>query len=115
MKKTFVISGIILTSVIVLSSIYYILSSTETCNGFIVNFESSGDYMEFTIQNETTNERYTILADAHTNVYYCHHETDIYLGDLTSNLGSNVEATYKKYFNHNKYAKSIVVQVNHKN
>lgn len=110
MKKIFVICSMTLISAIIL---YCILFSTVTYSGVVSSFNSTDEYIEFTIKDEKTNEQITILADIHTNVYYCHHERDIYLGDFMNSLGSTVEVTCKRFFNHNKYAESIVVQFDH--
>ena len=114
MKKIITISScIVLISVFILLSVYYILFSTVTYSGVVVSSKSTDDYIEFVIQDEKTNEQITILADIYTSLHYCHLERDIYLGDFMRTSGSAVEVTCKRYFNHNKYAESIVVQYSH--
>lgn len=114
MKKSIILSTIVLISSIILSGVCFILFSQVTYSGIIVSSNSMDDYVEFTVKDEKTNEQITILVDIHTYVHYCHHERDIYLGDLMNSLGSTVEVTCKRFFNHNKYAESIVVQFDHK-
>ncbi len=115
MKKSIVIISIVLISAIIFLGVYFVLFSTVTYSGVIVSYDLMDDYIEFTIKDEKTNEEITILADEHTEVYYCHLESDIYLGDLMNKTGSTVEIHCKRYFNHNKYSESIVVQFIHEN
>lgn len=113
MKKIIVISSMILLSAIILLGVYCILFSAVTYSGVIDSAKPTDDYIEITIQDEKTDEQITILADEHTDVYYCHLERDIYLGDLISNPGNTVKVSCKRYFNHNKYAETIIVQFAH--
>lgn len=89
-----------LISVIILLGVCFALFSTVTYTGVVVSSNSIDGYIEFTLKDEETNEQIKILADEHTDVYYCHRERDIYLGDLMDNAGSTVEVTCKRFFNH---------------
>ena len=108
-----IISSIVLLSTIMLLVVCLVLFSTVTYRGVIVNSKVMDDYIELTIKDEKTNELITILADEHTDVHYCDLERDVYLGDLMNKTGSAVEITCKRYYNHNKYSESIVVQLIH--
>lgn len=113
MKKAIIIGSIVLISAMILLGVCYVLFSTETYSGVVVSSNSMDGYIELTIKDEKTNRQFTILADEHTEVYYCHYEKDIYIGDLMNSVGSTVKVTCKRYFNSNKYAESIVVQYVH--
>ena len=111
MKKCVLIGSIVLA--IVLLGAYLLLFSTVTYSGVLVGSTVTDDYIEFTIKDEKTNEEMTILADIHTEVHYCHHEGDIYLGDLMEKTSSFVEINCRRFCNRNKYARSIIVQAVH--
>ena len=111
MKKCVLIGSIV--SAIILLGVYLLLFSTVTYSGVLVGSTVTDDGVEFTIKDEKTNEEMTILADIHTEVHYCHHEGDIYLGDLMEKTGSSVEFYCRRFCNRNKYAQSVVVQAAH--
>ena len=113
MKKSIFIGSMVLVSAMILLCVYFVLFSTVTYSGVVVSSKSTDDHIEFIIQDEKTNEQITILADIHTDVQYCHLERDVYLGDLMNKTGSTVEICCKRYFNHNKYSESIVIQYSH--
>ncbi len=115
MKKTIIISSIVLVSAIILTGVCIVLFSTVTYSGVIVDAKAKEDYIEFTVKDEKTSEQFTVLADERTDVRYCHLEKDVYLGDLMNETGSTVEISCKRYFNHNKYSESIVVEFVHDN
>ena len=103
-------SAIIFTGIIFLGIYFGICPRSIDFKGTIVNIENTNDYIMLRIHQNESSE-YTVLADVHTDVYYCHHEEDIYLGEL--DIGDEIQGSYKKCFSENHYAESIMVKYVH--
>ncbi len=115
MKKRILIISVLLVLIMLLVGTGFAIFSTVTYRGVIVSSTAMDDYVEFIILDEKTNEHITILADVHTAIYYCHHERDIYIGDIMNQPGCTVEINCRRFCNQNHYSESIVVQFSHEN
>lgn len=114
-EKRILIISVLLILIMMLVGAGFAVFSTVTYRGVIVRSTAMDDYVEFIILDEKTNEHISILADEHTAIYYCHHEGDIYIGDIMDQTGCTVEINCRRFYNQNHYSESIVVQFSHEN